>query len=358
MTQPAHPRLPLIDLLKALAAQLVLLHHLVSYGPVAAAFEAEFPGISAWLFNQARMAVLVFLVIGGFLSGRALLSPEKALPPIAEALTNRYLRLALPFVAALTLSCLGAWFARSWLQDEFIPSAPGLGQILAHLFLLHSLLGYEALSTGVWYVAIDFQLFALGLLLVHLANQGAGSAQRQTRAVALIAGLTLASLFYFNRDDYWDNLAVYFFGAYGLGMLSYHITQARRIWPWVCLMIIAVTLALGLDYRARILLALLTALLLIAASRPWATSWLSALDHPWINHLGRTSYSLFLVHFSLILVGNALFAQIAPEHALKGTLALLLIWASSLLAAEPFYYWVEEKASRLRFLPRLRRPPA
>ena len=43
-------------------------------------------------------------------------------------------------------------------------------QFLAHALLLHSLLGMDALSAGVWYVAIDFQLFTLFVAVLWLAR--------------------------------------------------------------------------------------------------------------------------------------------------------------------------------------------
>lgn len=342
---PPSQRLPHIDLLKAFAAQMVLLHHLSAYGPIAAAFAEEFPVLSAWFFNQARAVVQIFLVAGGFLVARSLLAPGKALPPLGPTLAKRYLRLALPYAAALLLAALGAAYARPWIQDDFVPGAPGLAQALAHLLLLQGILGYESLSSGVWYVAIDFQLFALAFCLVKLSHW---TSRPPTLALLLVGGFTAASLFYFNRHSDWDNFAIYFFGAYGLGLLTYRISFSERPWPWICLIFALVALALILDFRERIALALLTALLLFVAARPWARPVLALLDSGWISYLGKTSYSLFLTHFSLILVGNALFSQFAPQHPLKGTLGLLAIWGASMLLARPFHHWVEERAGRLR----------
>jgi hypothetical protein len=57
------------------------------------------------------------------------------------------------------------------MEHESISAAPDLGQLLAHVLLLHDLLDQEALSAGVWYVAIDFQLFALAILLLWLPSR-------------------------------------------------------------------------------------------------------------------------------------------------------------------------------------------
>ncbi|HWU85444.1 MAG TPA: hypothetical protein VN028_08910, partial [Rhodocyclaceae bacterium] len=51
-----------VDLLKAVAAQLIVFHHLSAYGPVAAVLGRTFPTLSHWLYDYARMAVQVFVV--------------------------------------------------------------------------------------------------------------------------------------------------------------------------------------------------------------------------------------------------------------------------------------------------------
>ena len=55
----------LIDGLKALAAQTIVIHHLVSYGPLAAAAGQAAPDLTAWFATYGRWAVQVFLVVAG-----------------------------------------------------------------------------------------------------------------------------------------------------------------------------------------------------------------------------------------------------------------------------------------------------
>src|SRR5690606_28113044 len=119
------------------------------------------------------------------------------------------------------------------------------------------------LSAGVWYVAIDLQLFALtalgfaavGALPWAIARQHAGGAGQ-----ALVVAGIAASLWGFNRVAALDMWAPYFFGAYGLGLLAHWAVQAPRAGGWVALMLVLVCTALAIDFRGRVLLALLTAL--------------------------------------------------------------------------------------------------
>jgi len=72
-------------------------------------------------------------------------------------------------------------------------------------FLAHDLLGFEALSSGAWYVAIDFQLYALLIVLCHALHTETN--KRLSIAVAL---LCVASMWQFNRVDELDIWAIYF----------------------------------------------------------------------------------------------------------------------------------------------------
>ncbi len=90
-----------INLLKAGAAQLIVLHHLAFYGPMSDYVRPLWPELLDWLGGSARIAVQVFLVIGGFLVAKSL-SPAGH-PGIAsplQAIWRRYAKLAPPFLAA------------------------------------------------------------------------------------------------------------------------------------------------------------------------------------------------------------------------------------------------------------------
>ena len=62
----------LINLMKAGAAQLIVLHHLAFYGPMSDHVRPMWPSLIEWLSDTARIAVQVFLVIGGFLAAKSL----------------------------------------------------------------------------------------------------------------------------------------------------------------------------------------------------------------------------------------------------------------------------------------------
>lgn len=333
-------RMPLIDAFKAIASQLIVLHHLSAYGPLSVAAQPVLPGTLGWLYDYARMAVQIFLVIAGFLAARALSGNGQGLAGSPLALIwKRYLRLAIPYLAAIGLAIAGAAIADHWMNDEAIPDRATLRQWLAHAFLLQSLLGYDSLSAGVWYVAIDFQLFALMAILLWLGRW-------RYVAPALVLLVAASSLFWFNRDADWDNYALYFFGSYGLGAAAWWASERKQLSAWLGVIATVAIAALVLDFRPRIALALAIALTLGFSRR-------SGLLEQWPNarplaFLGQISYSVFLVHFPICLIVNALFAQLGLLSPGAAVFGLFLAWTASIAGGTLFYRWIESPAASRR----------
>ncbi|WP_153146624.1 acyltransferase [Dechloromonas sp. H13] len=340
-------RMPLIDALKAVASQLIVLHHLSAYGPLSVAMHQAAPDVAGWFYEYARMAVQVFLVIGGFLAARGLSAQGDGLAGQPLGLIwKRYLRLVVPFMAAIMLAIVGAALADHWMDDEAIPARATLAQWLAHLFLLHGVLGFDSLSAGVWYVAIDFQLFALMAFLLWLGAAGRAVGGMRHLAMALVCALAVASLLWFNRDASWDNWALYFFGAYGLGAAAWWAAQRGRLTAWLGVIAAVGILALVVDFRLRIALALTVALGLGFAQRSGLLQrWP---DNAVLAYLGRISFSVFLVHFPICLLANGLYAKFGLSSASTAALGIALAWAASIGVAALFYRYVESPAASLR----------
>lgn len=346
----ATPRLPLIDALKAVAALLVLLNHFSSYGPLGAAAQAHFPALFGWLFDYGRMAVQVFLVVAGFLAARAL-SPngEALLRSPWSLIGRRYLRLVVPLLLALALAIVAAAIADRWLDDDMIPARAHFAQWLAHLLLLQSLLGFESLSAGVWYIAIDFQLFALMALLLW------GGRIRRVAPVLVLVTATL-SLFWFNRNPGWDDWAIYFFGAYGLGAAAWWASDRRQLASWLGVIATVTSAALIVDFRLRLLLALLVALVLGFARRfGLLERWPESRS---LAFLGQISYSLFLVHFPVLLLTNSVYARYELTHPASSLavflLGLIFTLVGSLIAATVFHHSAESPVASKRLTDALR----
>ena len=118
----------LVDGLKVTAAMLVVLHHLAFYGPMADHLRPVVPRLWQWLVDDARMAVQVFLVVGGFLAARSLAPSGWLLAGsgLGATLRQRFLRLALPYYLVLLVAIACNELARGWMTHPSISAPPTL----------------------------------------------------------------------------------------------------------------------------------------------------------------------------------------------------------------------------------------
>lgn len=307
-----------VDLLKAAGCVLIVLHHLAFYGPMADVVATVWPQSIGFLAQHARLAVQVFLVCAGFLAARSLhAAPMQTLHAVGRAWVRRYLRLALPLLAALALTLLLSEAIRPGFAHDSLSATPHLGEVLAHVFFVQHLLDVPALSAGVWYVAIDLQLYGLCLGLSWLgqrAGQHGGAARAQAVQLTLVLGLCLLSLLWWSHVDALDDVALFFAGSYGLGWLAWHARAtsapagSHRHWAALALCVVCI----WADSRGRALTAAAAAGLLAYAPQAWMAL------HPegrslalrrvlvrWVAGLARVSYAVFVVHFGVSLAVNA-----------------------------------------------------
>lgn len=345
MSTPAHASpapLAIVVVLKALASQLIVWHHLVFYGPMSDVVYPHAIGLFDWLYDQARIAVQVFLVLGGFLAARSLFprnTPPASTPAplLRQLLWRRYLRLVRPYLAALLVALLAAAFARALAPNPSLPSVPTLAQLAAHGLLLQDVLGLEALSAGVWYVAMDFQLYALLALLLALVRRYAPDHARTGPALAVAACTVLValSLLWVNRHSALDAWAPYFFGAYGLGVLAQRITLRQQRLGALALLVLLVTAALVLEWRSRILVAGCTAVLLVVCA-----DWHWKPNAAWA-FLERISYALFLIHYPVFLLVSSVVHACWPDNVALNAVGMAATWVVSIGAATLLNRWVE-----------------
>ena len=353
-----------LDAIRVIAAQLIVLHHLSIYGPVAQSVRSVAPGVIAWLDDYGRIAVQVFLVMGGFLFIRSRVwrsAPD--LGAVMRALMGRWRRLFLPFYVALLFVLLASIPGQAWIGADWVPQWPDLRAVLAHVTGLYDYLGIDALSAGAWYVTIDFQLHAVALGLAWLAARSASAPAAQQRVFLLLVVVGAgASLLWVNRRADWDFQPVYFFASFALGVaVEYLARGAGRYERLTALAILLLAMgALVIDWRLRIAVALACTVVLAAGVRGWGAAfdtWLAsgpsrirALARRSIMLLGDLSYALFLVHFSVCVMTNAVFVRFTDQSPTAATLCFLAAWAGSLPLAAALHRWVERPLAKRRQL--------
>ena len=327
------------DALKAAGCVLIVLHHLAFYGPMSDVVMRAWPALIEGFYDHGRLAVQVFLVCSGFLMAAGLTPPRILGWSQAMKMAGwRYMRLVIPLLAALSLTVLLSEYLRTDHEVSHLSATPDWPSALAHLLLLQHVVGIEALSAGIWYVAIDFQLYVITLMTMLVASKMVQRFQGLNLEVLrwqLWLCLSLMSLIVWNLNDNLDDYGVYFFGSYGMGLLAYRARQSRiALKGWWVLAVLGL-LVLWADPRWRVATALGCALMLAGAPNRWFSGEMASLRvrHA-VQWLSEVSYSVFLIHYAVSLLVSAVVTAYWPEDVTANALgmvvsALLSIWAGS-----------------------------
>lgn len=295
------PRLRFLDGLRGVAAIVIVLHHVCSYGPLPEASLAH-SDLARYLvegiWENGRLAVQVFLVISGFTAAYILPPGRLKIGAVGRLFLQRYLRLALPCAAAIALHFLLQFFVGERNLYPPLVEPFTVDQLGAHLLLLQNVLGYESLFVAYWYLGIEVQFSLLLLTLTALTrtwNPPAAIERANEQLLLILAGLATVSLVYWNTRPEYEAWAPYFLGSYFVGVLVAFITLKRcAIVHFFGYAVVTLFAANWPEPRVRPLLALAVGGLLLKASRSdGLETWLSSRP---FRFLGRISYSLFLTH--------------------------------------------------------------
>lgn len=372
-------RFAFVDGLRGLAALGVVLFHIWTYEP------DPWPALEKahWVvdeaFRRARDVVQILLVVSGFVIAYTLRKTWFSLGEAGSFMFRRGVRLAPAYWVTLAAIIGVAACCRSGGLEAPYEGELSLGRIAAHLFFLQDVLGYEALSAGIWTLCIEMQFYLVAIL-------GFGLAQRlfprpdptQARPsgwglMAVFAPLALVSLFYWRKLDSTDPWVTHFLWSFFLGMAVWW-TLDRTISVKVFLIIVLMGLVDFLDvadtavwtfggidpsaidpqrlfntkwsWRSKNAVALVTALAIFAAGH-WKQM------HIWFNwqplqYLGKISYSLYLIHFPvfhLLTLAGWKWCGNSPT-SLQAQVILLSVIPASLIAGHLLYVLVEAPSAR------------
>jgi peptidoglycan/LPS O-acetylase OafA/YrhL len=286
---------PLIGLLKCLAAQVIVAHHLAAYGPFAERGHAEMPQLFGFFSECGAWAVSAFLVIAGFLAAQSLDGKAVGFQNIPRFAIHRYLRLAPVYFAGLTLTVGVALLMHPWVSPDMLPAHLDASVLLANFLFLQDILGLEAL---------DLQLYVLFLCLASLS-------QWTTRREIILdkrwlwVAVGMLSLGYFNLHSNLNMWAIYFAGTYALGALAYQskhlLKNGHGIWG---LYVVGALLCVWIEPRPRLFVAILTALVL------FSIQFISIPPHSWTavaRKMGDCAYGLFMSHFAMLMLVSCVY---------------------------------------------------
>ena len=337
-------RMLFLDALRAFASVMILLHHFALYPPLCTHAEPILGSVVQWFHNYARFTQ-VFFVVGGYVMACSLSARSWNLAAVGHFLIRRYCRLGIPYLAAIVIAIVACAFARGWVPDDVLGMPPTLPQFVAHLFFLQDFLGYEHLSAGVWFVCINFQMGLIYVAMLFLRDAltrwlGYPAGDART-CVPMIAGwvISVFSLFFFNLHSDWDSWAIYFFPYFFMGIAVHRALQSKRFEAGFWFYIFVVVVAMAFGWRWRLASALIVGLLLFGVGKSglgacWPKSRL-------IARMGQVSYSLFLVHFPVLIAVATVWERLgwtSPAYAVVGLFAAFL---ASAAAAFAFHRYIE-----------------
>lgn len=335
-----------IDVLKALASQVIVVHHLLLYTPMSDVLQAQWPTLLGLLADEGRYVVQVFLVIGGYLAAQSLmrlLTPNTS-TPLLNLVWKRFLRLAKPFWAAMACAVFFIWLAGRIAFDTETNTLPSLAQVLAHASLTHDIVGVPAISAGVWYVAIDLQLFLIALFLVQCARWAESRLGISATPLTVwgVVVLTVLALFWWNRNPAIDEWGWYFMGSYGLGFMAHWADKTgHRRWATVAIAL-CLWVSLIIEWRERFLLTGFVALLLL--NHVHVSGFFKRLATRPVQWLSDVSYSVFLIHYGVAVLASAVVIELNLQGLTSHVLAFALTWAAGIAAGWLLHRGVESRA--------------
>lgn len=348
--RPVISRLLFLDFLRAFASVMILWHHFALYPPLCTGAHPILGPVLDWFRDHSRVTQ-VFFVIGGYVMARSLSVRSWNMRSVGLFVVKRYCRLGLPYLAAAVVAILACAHGRGWLPEPVVGSPPSLPQFLAHVFFLQEFLGYEHFSAGLWFVCINFQL---GLIYVStlfvrdwLATRLSVPRDRHWTDMTMLVGwlLSAASLFYFNCDPAWDHWAWYFQPFFFTGVLVHRAGRSRKDQWMLYLFLLLVVAAMVYDWRWRLASMIAVGIVLHVAEKSqlmtrWPRSMVIAL-------LGRISYSLFLIHFPVLVMVSSIWERHGWTSPAASWAGLMIAFAVSIAGALGFYRFIEAPSAAL-----------
>ena len=153
------------------------------------------------------------------------------------------------------------------------------------------------------------------------------------------------SLFVFNRGSGQDIWGVYFFPYFFMGIIVRNAVQSGTIRSgfWIYLTLLGA--ALYIEWRWRIAVAMIAGSALLFVERGGLSHRLPRITM--ITRLGKISFSLFLVHFPVLVLVATWFVRCGwttPYQALAGLACAIVL---SIAIACLFHRWVEKPCIQL-----------
>ena len=382
VTSPSNPaasnkppaRFAFVDGLRGFAALAIVIFHIWWYEP------EPFPALeSAPIMNdillRIRGGVQILLVISGFVIAYTLRNLWVTPREIVSFVGRRLVRLVPAYWAAIAIVILAdVACAKLWELPSPFEGRLSASRVFAHMTFLQDVFDHESLSAGMWTVCIEMQFYVVAVLGWGLAQRlVARPANEQSRSsrgtdiprspllvrpdkesprpsaaglLLTFAPLALASLLLWHRQESTEPWVTHFLWFFFLGMMTWW-TLDRTVSQCDFAATVAVVAGqLLFEWQTANAIALVAALLIFTAGRMDRLHvWL---NWAWLQYLGKISYSLYLIHYSvshLLVSLGWKWCGNSPTSAQAAGI-LFLAFAASIAAGHLLYLAVEAPSAR------------
>ncbi|MDB4907124.1 MAG: acyltransferase 3 [Gemmatimonadetes bacterium] len=312
------------------------------------------------------VGVDVFFVLSGYLITGLLVAEAEATGRIdlRQFYARRMRRLLPAAIVVVAITLLAAWFIYSPIEQQVVAHSARASSAYASniRFALSSRRYFDGASDSdpflhTWSLAVEEQFYVVWPLMVALSLLAAASRVRRERLGWVVALTGLASFiacvilthssqpwaFFMVFTRWWEFALGGLAATYGTWILA-----RARVPAGMCSMAgIAALLYSAITFDAATLFpgasalvpALGTALVLMAGAQREATPVFRLLSVPPLQWIGHVSYSWYLWHWPVLLLGGVLYPAMSLAARMLGVLlALLLATASYHLVENPVRY--------------------
>ena len=360
-------RYPELDSLRGLAALIVVLHHFVlAQGEQ---FSSAINHTPLVLLTRGHESVLVFFLLSGFVLALPYVRHRPSSYP--RYLIKRICRIYLPYLAALALAVglnfrfHNMPFQNAWVQSTW-SSTPQPATILGHIAFLGNY-DWLAFNSAFWSLIyemrISFFFPLIGWLVMRLSPVKAISIAIAGSMFAKLIGVAPVALLHLHLDPmtlYRTSISFHYASFFIIGALMARwrsnilnwIGKSKRrsralLWGVALLLWGTCAMAGGVTLREFIYRDMLSDWGAAIAGIIFITmaladgSFRKFLGHKIIHHLGRISYSLYLIHGTILLTWMYLIQKPLPLW----TFPIYLLM--TVLISELFYRLIEKPSMSL-----------
>ncbi len=349
MTEEKAGRMVFVDGLRGVASLWVLFFHIGQGGQIESLLQ-HLPNAAREFVDAGYLGVSIFFVLSGFVIDSSLFSKTMSLRFFGHFVAKRSLRLNPPYWVALVVTVAAGLLKAALNHGSY--RAPSLGNFAAHAFYLQDLLHMTPINDVYWTLALEIQMYvAFCAILVFLSWLVRRTQSRWVEPMAFGLIAVAASLYPLGLANSQRLVGVFFPYAY-LFVIGVFINRWRvrphDLVMTTTLIFQLVVLAAGALRSAnarRTIVGLLTAvLILLAIQRGSMSRWMSG---RMFQFLGRISYSLYLIHVTVLGPLYRVAFKLSPKTAISEGFWLVAATAISLGVAWVFSQFVEVPAMKL-----------